>query len=226
MAFNPIVLIMVRNLCNRVVFESGNLIPLIILPKEENGTGLCNPSIYNDNGRLVLNLRHVNYTLYHCENGQLFNNRYCPLSYLNPENDVKLRTWNYYCVLNNDFTIKKCDKVDTSLHDIPPVWEFIGLEDARLFRWDGRLYMCGCRRDVKPNGESRMELSEIEITEEMVKEISRKRIQPPNDPNSYCEKNWMPVLDMPYHFVKWTNPTEVIQVNPEECSSKTVFLSH
>src|SRR3989304_3154877 len=36
----------------------------------------------------------------------------------------------------------------------------------------------------------------------------------------------MPVLDMPYHFVKWTNPTEVIQVNPEECSSKTVFLSH
>ena len=217
---------MVRNLCNRVVFESGNLIPLIILPKEENGTGLCNPSIYNDNGRLVLNLRHVNYTLYHCENGQLFNNRYGPLSYLNPENDVKLRTWNYYCVLNNDFTIKKCDKVDTSLHDIPPVWEFIGLEDARLFRWDGRLYMCGCRRDVKPNGESRMELSEIEITEEMVKEISRKRIQPPNDPNSYCEKNWMPVLDMPYHFVKWTNPTEVIQVNPEECSSKTVFLSH
>jgi hypothetical protein len=174
----------------------------------------------------MLNLRHVNYTLYHCENEQLFNNRYGPLSYLNPENDVKLRTWNYHCSLNRDFSINTHHKVDTSTLDIPPVWEFIGLEDARLFRWEGKLYMCGCRRDVKPNGESRMELSEIEVTETEVKEISRKRIQPPNDPDSYCEKNWMPVLDMPYHFVKWTNPTEVVKVNPVEGTSETVYLSH
>lgn len=217
---------MTRNLCKKVTFEGGSLIPLVIPPKETNGTGLCNPSIYNDRGTLVLNLRHVNYTLYHCENEQTFNNRYGPLSYLNPENDVKLRTWNFYCTLDRDFTIKEHFKVDTSELDIPPVWEFIGLEDARLFRWEGKLYHCGCRRDVKPNGESRMELSELSVEQDTVREISRKRIQPPNDPNSYCEKNWMPVLDMPYHFVKWTNPTEVVQVNPDDCTSKTVFLSH
>ena len=217
---------MVRSLCKKVIFEGGSLIPLIIPSSETNGTGLCNPSIYNDRGSLVLNLRHVNYSLYHCENGQLFNNRYGPLSYLNPENDVKLRTWNFYCTLDNDLTVKEHYKVDTSELDIPPVWEFIGLEDARLFRWDEKLYQCGCRRDVKPNGESRMELSEIVLKEGSVREISRKRIAPPNNPDSYCEKNWMPVLDLPYHFVKWTNPTEVVKVNPIEGTSETIFISH
>jgi len=46
-----------------------------------------------------------------------------------------------------------------------------------------------------------MELSEIEITDTEVKEISRLRIEAP-DVNSYCEKNWMPILDMPYHYIK------------------------
>jgi hypothetical protein len=27
-------------------------------------------------------------------------------------------------------------KIDTSNHDIPPVWDFHGLEDVRVFRWD------------------------------------------------------------------------------------------
>jgi len=217
---------MIRNFCKNAIERGGQIVPLIIPSNETGGTGLMNPSIYDDNGKLILNLRHVNYTLYHCENEQLFNNRWGCLSYLNPENDIKLRTWNYFCSLNDDLTITDHCKVDTSKLDIPPVWEFIGLEDARLFRWDDKLYMCGCRRDVKPNGESRMELSEIEIKDSEVKEISRARIEPPNNPDSYCEKNWMPILDMPYHFVKWTNPTEVVKVDVETKASKTIFLSH
>lgn len=181
-----------------------------------------NPSIYVDNDQLILNLRNVNYTLWHCEKEQIFNNRYGPLVYLNPENDLHLKTWNFFCVLNDDFTIKEYHKVDTSKLDIPPVWEFHGLEDARLFRWDNKLYMCGCRRDVKPDGESRMELSEIIVNKSFVKEKSRTRIEPPN--YSYCEKNWMPILDMPYHFVKWTNPTEVVKVTGKQ--AETVFLSN
>ena len=34
----------------------------------------------------------------------------------------------------------------------------------------------------------------------------------------------MPILDMPYHFVKWTNPTEVVKVYPEEGRSEQVHL--
>jgi hypothetical protein len=34
----------------------------------------------------------------------------------------------------------------------------------------------------------------------------------------------MPILDMPYHYVKWTNVTEVVKVNPETNTSETVIL--
>ncbi len=114
-----------------------------------------NPSIYVDKDKLILNLRHVNYTLYHCENEQLFNNRWGPLVYLNPENDIHLRTTNWLCELNDDLTIKSWNKVDTSKLDVEPVWEFIGLEDGRVVRWDNKLYLCGVRRDTKTNGEGR-----------------------------------------------------------------------
>lgn len=216
----------VNNLVKEVINFGGELYPLILPANETNGTGIMNPSIYIDGNNILCNIRHVNYTLYHCEGEQLFGNRHGPLAYLNPENDIKLRTNNFLAELNDDFSIKKYNKVDTSKLDITPVWEFIGLEDARVVRWDGKLWYCGVRRDTKTNGEGRMELSEIEISETGVKEINRYRIEPPNDPNSYCEKNWMPVIDMPFHFVKWTNPTELVKVDIKYKTSKTIILKN
>ena len=214
-----------RNLVKKVISEGGNITPLLIPSSETNGTGLMNPSIYDDNGNLILNLRHVNYTLYHCEGQQLFNNRWGPLAYLNPENDIHLRTNNFLCNLNSDLSIKDFCRVDTSKLDVEPIWEFVGLEDARVVRWDNKLYLIGVRRDTTTNGVGRMELSEISIENNIVKEISRIRIEPPNNPNSYCEKNWMPILDMPFHFVKWTNPTEVVKVDLTNKTSQTIHLS-
>ena len=214
----------INNLVKEIINNGGSIIPLLIPSNITNGTGLMNPSIFVDNDKLILNLRHVNYTLYHCEGEQLFNNRWGPLVYLNPENDIHLRTTNWLCELNDDLTIKSWNKVDTSKLDVEPVWEFIGLEDARIVKWDGKYFICGVRRDTKPNGEGRMELSEIKILKDKVKEVNRYRIQPPNDPNSYCEKNWMPINDMPFHFVKWANPTEIVKVDLKTESSKTVAL--
>ena len=218
---------MIDNFVKIVLENGGTITPLLIPPENTNGTGLCNPSIYIDNDplgscndKILVNLRHTQYTLFHSELNR-FEHQYGPLVYLHPENDLTLTTTNYLCELDpTTLEIQSYTKVDTSKLDIPPVWEFIGLEDVRLVRWDGKLYMCGVRRDVKPNGEGRMELSEIIDG----KEISRFRIEPPIDPNSYCEKNWMPILDMPYHFVKWTNPTEVVKVYPEEGRSEQIHL--
>ena len=67
-----------------------------------------------------------------------------------------------------------------------------------------------------------MELSEIEITNDKVIEINRYRIGVP-DKTSYCEKNWMPIIDKPFHFVKWSNPTEIVKVSLEECKSTTIY---
>jgi FkbM family methyltransferase len=100
----------------------------------------------------------------------------------------------------------------------------VGLEDARLFRWDNKLYLSGVRRDTTTNGQGRMELSEVHARINLAKEISRTRIPAPGTDSSYCEKNWMPVLDQPYHYVKWTNPTEVIKFDPQTRAVETVFL--
>lgn len=200
--------------------RGGSIHPLIIPSELTNGTGLMNPSIYADGDKLICNIRHVNYTLYHCEGEQLFINRWGPLAYLNPENDINLRTINYLCELNNDLSIKSYNKIDTSKHDKPPLWEFVGLEDGRIVRWEGKLYICGVRRDVKTNGEGRMELSELIGNVE----VNRNRIEPPID--SYCEKNWMPIIDMPYHFVKWSNPTEIVKVDLKTNTSQTVVLKN
>jgi predicted GH43/DUF377 family glycosyl hydrolase len=214
---------MIYNLSKLVLEQGGSLIPLIIPSELTGGTGIMNPSIFLDNDELKLNIRHVGYTLYHSEGEQKFQNIWGPLAYLNPEDDITLRTTNYLCTLNpNTLEIETVNKVDTSKLDKEPLWEFIGLEDGRVIKWDNKLFLCGVRRDTTTNGEGRMEFSEIVNN----KEVSRHRIQPPLGPNSsYCEKNWMPIIDMPYHFVKWSNPSEIVKVDLKTNTSKTVKLN-
>ena len=198
-------------LVKEILNSGGSIVPLII-PEGKDG-GIMNPSIYNDNGRLLCNIRHVKYTIYNCYK---YPHACGPLQYIHKENDRVLRTINYIAELDDELNIKKCTQVDTSLLDVKPLWEFIGLEDARLFRWEGKLYQCGVRRDTMPNGQGRMELSELD---DNFKEISRRRIPTPPPNDSYCEKNWVPVLDKPYTFVKWANPTEIVNVRNETIST-------
>jgi hypothetical protein len=71
-----------------------------------------------------------------------------------------------------------------------------------------------------------MEYSKIELdkTNWTATEVQRVRIPPPVDVNSYCEKNWMPILDKPYHFVKWAMPTEVVWANPDKSECKQILV--
>jgi hypothetical protein len=83
-------------LAKYVITNGGSLHPLIIPASETNGTGLMNPSVFVDNGKVVMNLRHCQYTIYHAEKG-IFEHQYGPLVYLNPENDITLTTKNFFC---------------------------------------------------------------------------------------------------------------------------------
>lgn len=227
---------MEQNLVKKVITGGGSLIPLLIPSEASLGLGLMNPSILHYKGDLIVNIRSINYTLWHNEGEQRFYNRWGPLVYLNPENDVKLKTRNFITILDNNFFVKTHCLVDTSKLDIPPVWDFHGLEDARLVEWEGKLYLCGVRRDLQPpDGRGRMELSEIKFSNYHVKEVSRFRIPAPGNDNMYCpehwnpscswpycEKNWLPITDWPYHFVKWMNPLEIVKVDPKEGTCVTV----
>ena len=209
-----------NNLCQLALTNGGSVNYLTIPGNITEGLGLTNPSILYQDGMYLLNLRHVQYALYHSEGEQRYQTPWGPLAYLNPEDDVTLRTTNYLCQLDpNTLAIDKYKKVDTSKLDIKPVWEFIGLEDARLVYWDDSICLTGVRRDTKPDGEGRMEISKLASG---AIETDRYRIEPPT--KSYCEKNWMPIVDMPNHYVKWTSPTEVVKVDPKKGTSKTMWI--
>ncbi len=210
---------MSETLASIALRSGGAVAPLVIPHSLTGGTGLCNPSIIVDNDKILVNVRHVQYTIYHSEKDQKFPSWYGPLIYLHPEDDLTLRTENYICGLNDDLSINTIDKVEMlQLHQ--PQWSFVGLEDARLVRWDDKLFLTGVRRDTTSNGQGRMELSELGGH----KEISRVRVHPP-DHNSYCEKNWMPIIDRPFHYVKWTNPTEVVRVEGERAWTESTEKS-
>jgi hypothetical protein len=216
------------NLVEKAVSNGGKLAPLVIPNGLTSGTGLMNPSIYVDqDNEILVNLRHVNYTLVHAENHQSFPSRYGPLTYLHPEKDQRLVTENYLCRLDSDLNMTDFTKVEMqSLHE--PIWEFVGLEDARVVQWNNEYYLIGVRRDTTTNGVGRMEYTQIDLDKAnwTAKEIHRKRIAAPELDDSYCEKNWMPVVDRPYTFVKWTMPTEVVYANPTGDNTWQLMLRH
>lgn len=213
------------NFVKRALACGGRISPLVITETFYNGTGLFNPSIIIDNGTPLVCIRHCQYTIYHAEKNR-YEHQYGPLVYLNPERDMTLTTKNYLCTLDNNLMVSNSSIIDTTKLDVKPIWTFIGLEDVRLTKWDGKLFASGVRRDTTTNGQGRMELSEIVLDEGEYKEVSRFRIPAPPPDNSYCEKNWMPVIDMPYHYVKWSNPTEVVRVDPDKKTCETVFLGN
>ena len=212
------------NFVKYAVDNGGILRPLYVPAELTGGLGLMNPSIYNDNGQLMTTLRNVNYTFYHSE-GKLFQHQFGAIAYVHPEDDLRLKTINYYLELSDDLEVLRHDRIDmTEVETHEPLWQFWGLEDVRLVRWDNKLYISGVRRDTTPTGQWRIELTEIEVGNDYVKGQSRFRIPLPNGADSYCEKNWMPITDMPYHFVKWTNPTEVVKVNPDTKTCDVAYI--
>ena len=214
-----------RNFVKFSIQNGGSIYPLILPHEELQGPSHTNPSVYNDNGTIIVNLRNINYTLYHAEKNK-YENHWGPLVYIHPENDMHLRTWNYLCEMDENMKIKSYSKIDTTDFPDQELWEFVGLEDCRIVKWDNNLYVSGVRRDIDTIGTGRMELSQIELTDTHAKEISQFRIPTPVDKDSYCEKNWMPITDMPFHYVKWTNGTEVVRVNPETKTCERVCLKN
>jgi hypothetical protein len=200
----------------------GSISPLVFEDTAFSTAALFNPSVYNDEGTLRVFIRHCQISLFHSEKN-IYEHPYGPLVYIHPENDQTLTTKNYLCTLGSDLQLIRHDLVDTSLLDVPPKWEFVGLEDGRLVRWNGVLYACGGRRDTTKNGQGRIEMSGLDVGPDTVKEVARVRLPAPPPNKSYCEKNWMPVIDLPYHFIKWCNPTELVSYNPHACTTQTVY---
>jgi len=214
------------NLVKYILDNDGLIQPIYIDYKDAKGTGLCNGSLLYVNDTLHLILRNVEYTLHQCQKNKKYQSTYeGALSYYHRDDVLKLITNNFYCVLDEEtLKIKDYKKIDTSKLDTEPIWTFVGLEDARLVYWDNKYYGVGVRRDCNTTGQGRMEFSGLDIQDDNVYEVTRNRIEVENK-DSYCEKNWMPIKDKPFHFVKWTNPTEIVVVDISKNTSRQIYLS-
>lgn len=208
----------------KYVLQHGGVLKKLEIPVEmSEGLGLCNPSVFIDGDRIVANIRRVNYML-HISPSHRWNSAFGPTNYHHPDNDVNLRTENYVCELNDDLDVVEGSvrHVDYSKFNTEAKWSFVGEEDARVVRWDGKMFLTGCRRDTESTGKSRMELSEIDGN---AVEVSRERIPAPFNDDAYCEKNWMPVVDEPYTYVKWCNPLQVVKYDPVSKKTEEVALN-
>ena len=86
--------------------NGGSIHPLIIPSSDLKGPALTNPSVYLDGDKVLVNIRNINYTLYHSEKKK-FEHPWGPLVYIHPENDHRLRTWNIMCEMDDNMRIKK-----------------------------------------------------------------------------------------------------------------------
>jgi predicted GH43/DUF377 family glycosyl hydrolase len=202
------------NFVNRVIDGGGKFKRIQPQDIELKKTGIFNPSIMVDDGKIYVSFRNSTYTLYYSENLRYtIGDHY--LDYIKEDSEDFIRTSNYICELTDELNVKSCLKVQTKDFDREPQWRYAGLEDPRLVKWDNKLFLVGVRRDDNVDGRGRIELSEIKLDGQSAIEVGREKLPTPFDDDSYCEKNWMPILDEPYRFVKWTNPTEVVVWNPE-----------
>jgi len=205
--------------------NGGTIKPLLVPARDLNGPSLTNPTVLVKGNRIIVNLRNVNYTLYHSELN-INEHIWGPLVYVHPEHDLHLRTTNYIIELDDNLDNIYHSKIDTSDFDTyQPQWDFVGLEDVRLIEWYDKIYAIGVRRDLDSKGTGRMELSELEFSNNSVKEVSRFRIpgEPPD--NEYCMKNCTPVEGKPFHLLKWTNPTALMKFDPTKKSNTEVFVT-
>lgn len=204
------------------IVESGGVVKTFIPPtKNSKSHGHFNPSIINDRGSLHIISRECNYTLYHSELGKTLVNE-CPLHYIGEEGE-NFNTKNHFTYIDSKYLKPVFSTpVFTDTIDVDPKWHFTGLEDARLVRWNESYYMCGTRRDTDSQGTGRMELSQIVVEHAYSKETGRYRLPTPNNEDSYCEKNWMPILSKPFQFVRWTNPTQIVKYDFKTNTTKVL----
>ena len=204
----------VHHFVNYCLFGGAVLKRLDINIHDSNWPGYCNPSIMWDekDQDFKIIVRNVNYVLHGSKDQYKNSSNWGPVLYSIPQSDGRnLKTRNFIGAskdpINEPMTF---NLINTK--EYTPIWEFQGEEDARIVRWNDKLYTTGVRRDDNTDGRGRMEL--MQIDENTFSEISKLKIKAINK-KSYCEKNWMPIKDMPFHYVQLANPTVVVKVDPD-----------
>lgn len=211
----------IKYFVNYCLMGGANIVSMDINIHDSMWPGWCNPSIMWDeqDQDFKMIIRNVNYVLHGATDPVKNWSGWGPVYYSIPGEDGRnLKTQNFIGANKNPETDPwtfKLIKTDA----YKPIWEFQGEEDARIVRWDDKLYTTGVRRDDNKDGRGRMEL--MRISDGNYQEVTRVKVKALNE-ESYCEKNWMPIKDMPFHYVQLANPTVVVKTNPKTGKTEEV----
>lgn len=190
--------------------NSGGLVQHLYTQTEKPIVTCCNPSVCVHNNSIITNIRGVNYFLWSDEHNR-FNSVNGPYCYItDSDRGVWKQISENYIGVNGEF--KKIDS------ESPDRWSFVGVEDIRLVSWNNTLYSIAGRRDYWSNGEGRVVMAEICLDGRYENEKILEY-----EYSNFCEKNWVPIEDMPYHFIRWVNPTQIIKADPETGNCQLVL---
>lgn len=138
------------------------------------GWKALNPSVTRYNGETVCNVRTVNYSI-------------TPSGHYDMNGDTAIRTVNYLVTLDDDFNSISKSQLDWS-RPSPAFAPVIGLEDVRLFPWNGGLWLNACIREQNPEGWCEQVLARVEGSRVVQWAVMRP-------PHRHHEKNWMALVD-------------------------------
>lgn len=155
-------------------------------------------------GEHWLNTRYVNYWIYpngcyQFHNGKRLIENKNMLSTLDPE------TWEpiFYKEVVEDLSFS-----------VTPDTISVGLEDIRLYEWENQVKCIAATTGYSPNGKSRMMVGDYDVDTGVIRH--GRILQPPHNAESWCEKNWIPLIhgDKEQFIYKW-NPLEIGRIDYE-----------
>jgi hypothetical protein len=211
------------NFVEKCIQNKGRLYQLTFpsLSQDDNYT---NPSVYTINDKILINFRHMDKTKHLTAWKKYDDKVYAPNCHIHPILDPTILSFNFIGEYDKNINLSTKTIVDTSKFDnYEKLSWYAGLEDATLVFWDNKFYLSGVRKDVDIIGKGRMELSQIQFEGNTIKEVARHRIEIAQYEHVYCEKNWMPILSMPYHFIRWINPTEIVYYDIKSNKSEIIL---
>ena len=138
------------SLVSEVLKSNGSFTP-VQLESKKNSIFLSPSILMNWDNKILLNLRNFD--------------------------QINRTTCNHLGILNSDFQIKEKLIVDTSKLDVLPLCEYSGLDDARLVKWDDKLYLCGNDRDTNKNDSEFQDHEKQYISEYGIRRIYLSEVQ-------------------------------------------------
>lgn len=135
------------------------------------------------------------------------------------DNGAPIRTRNYLLRLNADLEVETAAELLLPA-DFPKTQfeEVQGLEDIRLFSWNGSLWGSSCVRELNAEGWCEQLIARIEQRSNSETRLAEWLVLRPEGPRLH-EKNWMPqAKGASLHFIYSCDPTRIVNDRGETVS--------